>query len=628
MNCYSMRIGTTKCTTTCGTKSTTKWTPMTTLTTGRHSTSTIAWRFTTCTSTNSSTERAHVVCSLTSPHYIGSSSSLARTSITTIIMAIQWLLFLDLTSLFTSSPSSCLSSSFPSSTSATSSSRSSTRRSWKTCATPLPTGVRAPTTSSTSPQTSRRQSIWKSWTPKNTIDFFEGDCMPTWSTNVFVSWVPTNLFGNLWPHEHPSRRRRCSRIWCKMGRSSLIHEGSSHGCHTRKYVQNKTQRFGENTLHSSLLFLHTSSLVEFKQMFVKTYTFVLGAQYFRSLLCACAAQTSLILCDRRCVTVSRIAAAVLGKKSRCVSTPHSPTAHLAHSVFGGYRRHTLFTSCEPTYHPMTRRNLLMRSGQATPIPQGNHESVIYASWICSQEATQCSCIWTTKIWKHFFRMESQELSIRRIMSEEVARSELAQMERDARYALYGQHHEFQFAVRQYQRHAIDAVSQAVHALSECYEAMMMQEFQGIQDRCEGRMEENERRVAQVIGSEAREGLRVQRNHMLQEQQVLVQNGRKKSCWNARCTRSCVKRSWFSKSLTWKRNTTRAYFPKFPKHGTQGGDTKSPVRIWRTHDDVHDRVFKKHRKLEASWNQRLRAGGCSSKWNVEGIGSVWFLENTK
>ena len=39
----------------------------------------------------------------------------------------------------------------PSSTSATSSSWSSTRRSWKTCATPLPKGVRAPTTSSTSP---------------------------------------------------------------------------------------------------------------------------------------------------------------------------------------------------------------------------------------------------------------------------------------------------------------------------------------------------------------------------------------------------------------------------------------------------------------------------------------------
>ena len=48
------------------------------------------------------------------------------------------------TPLSTSQPSSCLS---PSSTSATSSSRSSTRRTWKTCAT-----VRAPTTSSASPQ--------------------------------------------------------------------------------------------------------------------------------------------------------------------------------------------------------------------------------------------------------------------------------------------------------------------------------------------------------------------------------------------------------------------------------------------------------------------------------------------
>ena len=53
------------------------------------------------------------------------------------------------TPLSTSQPSSCLS---PSSISATSSSRSSTRRTWKTCATPLTTGVRAPTTSSTSPQ--------------------------------------------------------------------------------------------------------------------------------------------------------------------------------------------------------------------------------------------------------------------------------------------------------------------------------------------------------------------------------------------------------------------------------------------------------------------------------------------
>ena len=71
MNWYSIttrRIRTTKCTPTSGTKSTTMWTPMTTLTTGRHSTSTIAWRFTTCTSTKSSTELAHVVLFLA--HFI------------------------------------------------------------------------------------------------------------------------------------------------------------------------------------------------------------------------------------------------------------------------------------------------------------------------------------------------------------------------------------------------------------------------------------------------------------------------------------------------------------------------------------------------------------------------------
>ena len=47
---------------------------MTTLTTGRHRTSTIAWRFTTCTSANSSTERAHVVLFLA--HFITLTSAL------------------------------------------------------------------------------------------------------------------------------------------------------------------------------------------------------------------------------------------------------------------------------------------------------------------------------------------------------------------------------------------------------------------------------------------------------------------------------------------------------------------------------------------------------------------------
>ena len=57
------------------------------------------------------------------------------------------------------------------------------------------------------------------------------------------------------------------------------------------------------------------------------------------------------------------------------------------------------------------------------------------------------------------------------------------------------------------RHARDAVNQAVRESSESWEVMMMQGIEGVQNRYEGRMEENERRVAQVIGSEAREALR-------------------------------------------------------------------------------------------------------------------------
>ena len=60
--------------------------------------------------------------------------------------------------------------------------------------------------------------------------------------------------------------------------------------------------------------------------------------------------------------------------------------------------------------------------------------------------------------------------------------------------------------------------------SENYEAMMMQEFQGFQHRYEGRMEEHERTVAQVIGSEVRDALRGQRSHMLHEHQVLLPAG--------------------------------------------------------------------------------------------------------
>ena len=95
--------------------------------------------------------RSLVLCTFHHTHK-GSSSSLARTPLTVIHMSSMCATSSPWTPLSTSQPSSCLSSFSPSSTSATSSSRSSTRRSWKTRATPPTTGVRAPTTSSTSPQ--------------------------------------------------------------------------------------------------------------------------------------------------------------------------------------------------------------------------------------------------------------------------------------------------------------------------------------------------------------------------------------------------------------------------------------------------------------------------------------------
>ena len=80
------------------------------------------------------------------------------------------------------------------------------------------------------------------------------------------------------------------------------------------------------------------------------------------------------------------------------------------------------------------------------------------------------------------RMESQESSTRKRISEELVRSALEAMERDARHASLNQNHQFQTAVREYQRQARDAVSHAVRESSESCEVMIMQEIQGVQNR--------------------------------------------------------------------------------------------------------------------------------------------------
>ena len=133
---------------------------MTTEMTTLHRTSPLAWHCTLSTLTSTSTESAHheraQSCSCV---HISSHSHLAQVRALSAphphVIHVSVVSLTRHTPLSTSQPSSCLSSSSPSSTSATSSSRSSTRRSWKTCATPLPTGVRAPTTSSTSPHSAQ-----------------------------------------------------------------------------------------------------------------------------------------------------------------------------------------------------------------------------------------------------------------------------------------------------------------------------------------------------------------------------------------------------------------------------------------------------------------------------------------
>ena len=110
------------------------------------------------------------------------------------------------------------------------------------------------------------------------------------------------------------------------------------------------------------------------------------------------------------------------------------------------------------------------------------------------------------------------------------------MKKYARYALFYQSHLVKIAVEN-DRQARDAVNQAVQESSESDDVPMMQNIQGFQNRCEGRMEEYGMRVAQMSGSEAGEASRGQRNHLLQEHQVLLQAGERENEFLKRQTHS-------------------------------------------------------------------------------------------
>ena len=111
---------------------------------------------------------------------------------------------------------------------------------------------------------------------------------------------------------------------------------------------------------------------------------------------------------------------------------------------------------------MNRRNVLMRNGQANADSSGwtslkkhdeqftssthlrscvrhdgDHDPDDSASGFCQQEAAQCDALSGSGGHENItFRMASQDSSIRNRISEDVARSELEAMERDARHALF------------------------------------------------------------------------------------------------------------------------------------------------------------------------------------------------
>ena len=112
-----------------------------------------------------------------------------------------------------------------------------------------------------------------------------------------------------------------------------------------------------------------------------------------------------------------------------------------------------------------------------------------------------------------------------------------------------QDQQFRTAVHEHQRQAREAVNQAARESSGHFDFVMMQEFQSIQNRYEGRWEENERRVAQVIVSEARDALRGQRSHVLQEHQVLLQAGERET----ECVKSQMQSELQSHNASYRRS---------------------------------------------------------------------------
>ena len=103
------------------------------------------------------------------------------------------------------------------------------------------------------------------------------------------------------------------------------------------------------------------------------------------------------------------------------------------------------------------------------------------------------------------RIEAQELTVRKIVFEDMAKNELESTACEARHALW-----------ELQRQARAAVCRALRDSSENHELMMVQELHGFQERHGGQLHENERRIAQMIAFENQKVVRLQRFFLLRK----------------------------------------------------------------------------------------------------------------
>ena len=292
------------------------------------------------------------------------------------------------------------------------------------------------------------------------------------------------------------------RVSCRSTVSSFVQLGFGLSIEKRK-------SWNTHIAKTALLFLHTLSLLAF--------TAIRVSQDFSICFQPTAVQVS-ALCIRRTDIIGTVwwlvhcyrlahSTAVNGKKSRCVSKPHPYTAHITHSVsLCLHKTYTFFAGYEPKYNAMNRWNLRMRSGQVMPIPPGWDPSrtmrssslpalPITSDLFCrpsKEEMKTLSWEWNLRNWAP----ETQFLK-----KWHAANSKSWTRTLVTRYSFKVNNSKSQSENIEHS-HEMPSIT-LCRNLQKGMKFWRCKKFKSVQNRYEGRMEENERRVAHMIGSAAR-----------------------------------------------------------------------------------------------------------------------------